>query len=483
MASTGDAALQRKQPRAAEVWPDLRTGRPPGYPFEVAIPFAAPIGALLVGLAVVAVSLPWASAVLAACCVAWWFARLDGWQRLYALALSLLVAASSAYEQVVAAAFYPRYLALGLLVLWTVVAHRDDVVPLRSLARPVRRILIGLHSFSALSVASSVWSVAPGITAQNALALVMLSAMLHLLATRRWTRHSRIEGDLRVAFVILSASAAASIVASLVGLPNALTYQGRLQGVFFNPNALAMAAALAVPLAWGLYRGTGRLRYLVAAMAPLYAIALSGSRTSMLAVLIALAVMFLHSTLNVRSIVPALYGVAGAVVLYVASGLQVDGIQSLNRISDRSVGLNTRSDAWASAINFWQERPLQGFGYQAGETVFADRQGLTGFYFERTSVHNSFLQALLEVGLIGLLILTYLTTQVVMAVFRSPGSGFNYGLLGVTITGLAIQITESAVFGTGQVFPWVFWLAVVALVLGRPDRQSSVEQRSLAAAA
>lgn len=426
-------------------------------------------------------------AVLVGVGLLFWLKRLDGWRRLYALSLALLIAGSSSFEAVVSAAFYPRYAALALLVAWTWRAHRADAAPLAQCPPPARGVVWGLYILTVLAAASTAWSYDPTVTIQQAVALGLLSTLVHGLVTRRWVVRERIGGDLRVAYLVLVGAASASIAAQLAGVPEASAFLNeRLQGVFSNPNVLGMAVVLAVPLGWGAYLETRRVGYLLGLVPVIYALLLCGSRTAQLAAAAAALWLLLRAAWQPKHTVPALLGAAIVAVLGVifSGALTRFAAVDLSRFNSVEGGgvLNSRTLAWQAALNLWERKPWLGWGYQAGESLFTDQIGVVGFSFARASVHNSYLQLLLELGVAGAVVLAFLLLMILMGIFRSPLVGANVGAVGVLVAGLVVHMTESAIFGTGQIYPFVYWLAAAAVLLHYPSRPKASRPQKQSAA-
>ena len=70
-------------------------------------------------------------------------------------------------------------------------------------------------------------------------------------------------------------------------------------------------------------------------------------------------------------------------------------------------------------------------------------------------------------SLVGLIPLIMMMLACASAVLIRGATGLATGLVPAVVAGLLIQMTESAMFGTGQAYPFIFWPAVAAaLVLG-----------------
>lgn len=421
-------------------------------------------------------------AAAAAVVVALWLARLDGWQRLYALTIVLLLAATGSFPALADAVFYPRYAAVAALVVWTWGTHREGARTLADCPRPARLVVLAMYYLAGLGVVSTLWSYVPSVTLQQSIALGLFAVLVHLLVTHRWVHPARISGDLAVAYVVLATAGVASVAAAVIGIPEATGFNGRVQGIFSNPNELALVAAIALPLGWAVYGATRRLRYLLPMPVLVVAVLLSETRTAVVAVIVGVLWVALRAVWHPRYTAPVALGAVITGVLLTLTSAGGVAVQALSRFTSEQGSASTlgsRTLAWSDAVRLWSDRPLQGWGLQAGEALFTAVQGAPGFSFFRPSVHNSYLQLLLELGLLGAAGMLVLLAVVVGAAARRPLTGMSAGLVALAVAGLAIQVTESAAFGTGQLYPYVYWPCVIALLLGqrREDRDAGRQQR------
>ncbi len=158
-----------------------------------------------------------------------------------------------------------------------------------------------------------------------------------------------------------------------------ITYLGFLN----DPNDLAMALVMVLPMALQLARHLGfllRLASYAAAGAIAYAVYLTNSRGSVLAMG---AMLFLYGVLR--------YGVLkSAVVLPVLlAPLVALGPSRMADMSADEDSAEGRIEAWYEGVQLLIMRPLFG----VGKGLFADHHGLTA--------HNSFVLAFAELGMIG----------------------------------------------------------------------------------
>jgi O-antigen ligase len=400
-----------------------------------------------------------------------WFLRLDGWQRLYAITITLLFCATSNQPALASVSFYPRFGAAALLAVYTWSSIKGGVRKLASFSQPTRLLIKSLWIIVILAFASTVWSADIGTTMQQAAALGIFVFLLHGLLTRRWVDPDRIPGDLAVGFIVLSVTFAGSIAADTFGITVTRTFNGRFQGLYSNPNTLASIAALTLLVGWALWLQKRSPMYLLGIGVTAVALVLTESRTAVAAVIIGIAFTMLRSSGGAMA--RALYfgAIAAFGLVLLAPGLGFTApatiVGTVDRFSANDGGdlLNSRTVAWGAAVDLWQAKPFTGYGYQAGESLFVQRFDAGSLGFNRPSTHNSYLQFLLELGLIGVLFLVPALLSVARAMFRERPKGFGVGLIAAIVAGLAIQVTESAMFGTGQAYPYIFWLVVLAALI------------------
>ncbi|WDZ87857.1 O-antigen ligase family protein [Micromonospora cathayae] len=402
-------------------------------------------------------------------------ARMDGWQRLLALTVVLLVCAASHLAPLADTAFYPRYVAVGCLVAWTACLPGR---PGTRLDRWTGAFVVALWATAVVATVSGVWSITPAHTFQQGVALVLLAGLVHALVRRRWTDQAIVIGDLYVVYLVLSLSVVVSIGYGLVdGTVAAAVSSGeRFRGVYNNPNLLSAICALTIPLGWAVHRQSRRRVQLLGALAAAFALVLSESRTGLIAVLVGgLWIALRHGMGPLRRLVAV-----GATVFLLAQAFNLLPAivgsswvqQFVGRFTAPETGelSNGRTQLWQAAVElWWQSRPALGFGYGSGLYLFDQARDNDFFAVGVSLVHNSYLQMLLELGLAGAVPLLVLVLAALRVVLRAPMSRVNPGLVWLVLTGLLIQITESAIFGTGQPYPYVFWPTVAAVLLGLPD--------------
>ncbi|MGE5403312.1 MAG: O-antigen ligase family protein [Candidatus Saccharibacteria bacterium] len=183
------------------------------------------------------------------------------------------------------------------------------------------------------------------------------------------------------------------------------TYKGRYTAGLYDPNDLALTMALAVPMAWELYRMDTRFKWIYLLCIPLFAacIVLSGSRGGfavLACALIYIAFSFSRSSqVSLRKIIglAAVLLICGYFVAssYIPSSVWADQWQRITTLfSEEGRGnLSNRTIIWVKAIEVFKQH-----------SVFGTGLGTFNFQASEMSIgpHNYYLAILVEQGLIGI---------------------------------------------------------------------------------
>jgi O-antigen ligase len=169
----------------------------------------------------------------------------------------------------------------------------------------------------------------------------------------------------------------------------------------------------------------------------------------------------------------------GAVVLtavgLIAFNVRVDtsGIHTFARL-DSVTNLTGRTELWQSAYKGWSEKPLLGYGFTLGgigldgdRPVPADADPTQ---FSRQTLHNGYIQSLMDSGLIGFIFYALTMLVAIGRVLRND-SARSYPEVVYALLFLSIANGGESVVYSGSVFQslafWVF--AVFAMGIVKPD--------------
>jgi O-antigen ligase len=246
------------------------------------------------------------------------------------------------------------------------------------------------------------------------------------------------------------------LVAAVSGLPTLSS--GRLSGGIppLTPNELALLASIVVLfVAWRVVLGeTGWLRA-AAAVVALGIIWVTGSRTALLMLLLALAVMALH----IRRARVGL--VTGALVVAAAGSVAVLTTGVLTSFVERNgTGVSTlesRFIAWRAAGS-WADTVWQ-LAFGGGLSVKIIQ--VQGQWWNEQPLDSSWVSALVQSGLLGLLVCAGWALWVLRGALRAPYP-HRVLFLGVALYVLGRSLLESGLFDATPAFLAFFAVSLLA---------------------
>lgn len=387
------------------------------------------------------------------------FSRLlpDWWRRAYILTILAMGAGASHISGVVQIGSLAKMGALGLLVLTTFLTTRNMQGEWGS--RLHKFTITSLWGTVAVAIASIVWSEARTETIPQAATFAAFVYILHRTSTTRWRDRTILAGDIGAAYWSAFALLSIGAVLAVGGFPEAVSsFSGRHQGIFNNPNLLGMIAAItaAIGIGWAAHKRS--LIVWVSLIIPVSQVILSESRTAIIATAVAIIWALLRS--GVKSIIAIVYAGVTLTLTAMAVNWRPQGERFERFASQEGTGLlNSRTLAWEDVIAQLASNPV-GIGWAATTDVLNSFRSY-GIGSGLNSIHNSYLQIIYELGWIGIIPVVLIVLTLLRAIFVK-GAGLTIGLTATALTGAIVQFTESAIFGIGQPYPYLFWFAVVA---------------------
>ena len=313
-----------------------------------------------------------------------------------------------------------------------------------------RRIPVALIVFTVFAVATTAWSVAPRLTLGRAITFASLVAILALIRTLD-DAPRQVANALRILGALIA-------VGSVLTLPFGSGGGGRYSGIFTNPNAFGVAAALLFPFLldrslvsdkrWPKI-ANGALAALLVAEA-----AAAASRGGLLAA--AAAYLYLgwsrfRQGERRRRFVIFLFP---ALVAVIASAAVID--------PHRFSSVDSRTQLWSAFPPVFSERPLLGHGFGTTQVALQPLSDLTGYArSQAVEFHNSYLNLLVDLGAIGGLLFVLLLVRAIARRKAAPPV-----LTAVVVAGLVSALFESWLLSVGAGFSFVFWFALVEVATG-----------------
>jgi O-antigen ligase len=343
-----------------------------------------------------------------------------------------------------------------------------------------RIIAVSLVLYGVFACVSALWSPDGMRTlVQGMFALVTVLIPVIAMAGR-WTEAEVLRMDLTAVYVAL---VGLNFVGVLVAPESTAARSG---GAFHNPNAAGVIAAMVICLGFGLmFAANRKFRWMYifpCQLLLLWVLLQSQSRTSIAAIggtLLYLGLRRASKRLR-RVLVRLAVVLVAALSLAGLLGFTIGG--TFRSVYDRFEGtgdgsyLSGREFAWDFAVDEWRHSPVIGNGFRSAGALFKSRGG---FATQSTianvdSVHNGYLQVLLELGIIGLGLLAVSATAALLR--RSPVSSRSRLAIWIAasamlVCGLFNQFGESTIIGSIAGFPLLYFSSVCALGALRDDSE------------
>ena len=232
-------------------------------------------------------------------------------------------------------------------------------------------------------------------------------------------------------------------------------------GGLAHPNTLGQTSGMTLILGLLLYRDSKSFSYFRALVILAAAAALIGSlsRTSLLASIFAVLVVFRMHIFQRRHMMTAIACGFALIVLLMAASMLTDieskvgskiGLLSKSGDTSELTSATGRTDIWAKAIELIGERPMTGYGAGTSKVLLKD-------YSQHT--HNLILNIALSTGVLGGLVAFWMCFERVlrMLVVRHPIAD------ALVVYILVNGLFENVIFSTLAGFPTMLWIVALAL--------------------
>lgn len=313
------------------------------------------------------------------------------------------------------------------------------------------------------------WSELPGQSLKSLLMLAVFTVALwglvgHLSPT---AVHSALSGAMKV---MVTVTVLLFLVVPSVGREVAGDHVGALRGNFPTRNAAAFVLGIALLLF--LFQAVGPMVRPAAGSAAwcvvtLAALVATESSTGLTVALLGCATLLfalrMHRWRSWARRSVAFLLVAGTVVAVVAS---LRNITLLSGLLGRDTTLTGRTDIWRAAGPFLDERPWWGYGWGGlwSEYSTVTRVMWADARFIYPNAHNAYIDAILQVGIVGLVLLVLIVVAILWAagqrVLSHRGDPWATWPLAVVVLLLVHSISESSMVSYNG-----FGLLVIALAL------------------
>jgi O-antigen ligase len=265
---------------------------------------------------------------------------------------------------------------------------------------------------------------------------------------------------------------------------NMTGFETRFRGLFSKAAGMSAAAGLCIGFTAIIVHG--RVLKLAMLAPPMICLILTQSRSYWVAAAFAGAVtLWIYYPRLRRWTVAGVLAAALAGATLIAFNIKVDvtGASAFARLNSLST-LTGRTELWESAKQGFGERPWFGNGYTLGAEGILDSSSLGRDIdptdLSRTTLHNGYVQSLLDAGILGLSLYA-LTILLAVARILLRDRERRYPEILYALLFLAVANAGESVIYSGAIFPSLcFWIcAVFALGLPRSSEARSAQVSSL----
>jgi O-antigen ligase len=348
-------------------------------------------------------------------------------------------------------------LGVVILISWllTIVADRERAVPFLPRDAPV--LTYTLLALVVWSLASLVWASDRSLTLHGATRLVQLVGLIFV--TYSAVRKPR---DL---LILVWAFLIGALVTCVYALANGTLRYGRLTGGIFDPNRVAAEIVVAIVMAIFLLVATRRLSLRLICLVLLSVFAVVFVQTQSRSGILALGAAFAFALVAAGP----LRGRITAVILIVAAlGLAYYVYAAPPQLRERVTSIVTgtsqasplREDTFQIALQMTRAHPVQGVGlgnFPALESQYfttnANIVQVGSLRRFQLVVHNTYLEILAELGIVGLVLFVSVLAMTVgraAAMLAQPAPEGSTRLLARAITAGTVGVLTSQVFISGE---------------------------------
>lgn len=273
-------------------------------------------------------------------------------------------------------------------------------------------------------------------------------------------------------FVMSTLSRAMAGMAGLLAVTGApsLAATGRLGGGLLpvNPNQIAMLVGIPALLAfWRMLNETSGRRDVLMFVVYMGMTWLTGSRTGLIALVIALVVVVL-ATRRLPLWVHVAMTAAIPAVVFLVGGTNILG-NFLSRGNDQTVTtLSNRTIAWSAAFH----APTDFWEHWFGGGLAVKTVAVSGTYWDVQVVDSSWVSAFIQAGVIGFTLLAVFVLLTLLASLLAPSPGKAFWV-GVVLYCMIRSFTGSGLVDANSLFMVFFVVAIATERIGRADSSLS----------
>jgi len=246
--------------------------------------------------------------------------------------------------------------------------------------------------------------------------------------------------------------------------------EARLGGFIMNPNELGMLCGVGVScLIFDIYRKNNRVWTVIKIGILIYAVIMTGSRSSTIGILL-IAFFHIRQSSNVKLKLLMYAGAIAAVPIAVQTILIKENGGGVEEV----MSMTGRLPFWTALINEgFPKEPLFGFGFM--RIAYTDTFQSVHTYAGHMT-HNTFLQVLMNLGIVGFTLALFQMIFTLKGFFNNPEEEKKLMLLGILIPVIINSFTEFGIFGETNYGILFYQLLIFSISMTKAKHQTRIEK-------
>lgn len=243
----------------------------------------------------------------------------------------------------------------------------------------------------------------------------------------------------------------------------------RLGGYIINPNELGMLAVLGAAMIYvRLREGGGKIWNIIFWILNVSVLLLSQSRSSLGAFMI-VSLMFILMSKSTWLKIGTFAAGAVAVPFLVKNIIIKDG--NINEV----MSMTGRLPFWSDLITYgFPERPILGYGFMSISSSPFTNKFASIHSYAASMTHNTFVQVLINLGLVGAFVVIIQMFLTFRAVGLSENSKLKLTAIAMLIPVMINSATEFGIFGEANYGIYFYHLIILMFIISKSDKEKLV---------
>lgn len=249
--------------------------------------------------------------------------------------------------------------------------------------------------------------------------------------------------------------------------------EARLGGFIMNPNELGMLCGVGVSsLLFDMYRKHYRIFTIIKILVLLYALVMTGSRSSTGGVLL-IAFFHINQSSNTKLKLAMYLGAAAIIPVMVQTIWMKAGGGGMDEV----LTMTGRLPFWTALLNeAFPKEPWFGFGFMR---IYYTETFQSVHTYAGHMTHNTFMQVLMNLGIVGFTIVLFQMIFTIKGFVKTADKEKKLMLMGVLIPVLINSVTEFGIFGETNYGILFYQLLIFSISMVKPDYLTRLEKKQL----